>query len=71
MNKGNKMTWKYALIEHEEPQGLLKVVKKRGSDTVYCYIRLDANDWCFATKEDAIETLKLILRDLENNHEAM
>lgn len=56
------MKWKYALIEHEDQHDLLQIVELYDDD---CYATLDANDWCFATKEDAIETLKLILKDLE------
>ena len=62
-------TWKYALrpvviFDGEYDNTYYQMVEQySGND---CYAELNANDWVFETKTEAIETLKMMLKDIEN-----
>ena len=58
-------TWKYALrpvviFDGEYDNTYYQLVEQySGND---CYAELNANDWIFETKAEAIETLKMMLK---------
>ena len=53
------MGWRY---DFEEKLGLVYIVERYSEN---CIARLDANDWIFESKQEAIETIEMILKDLK------
>jgi hypothetical protein len=69
------MTWKYALrpvviFDGEYHNTYYQMVEDYSNHDLYkpdgCYAQLNANDWIFETKTEAIETLKMMLKDIED-----
>lgn len=52
------MTWRYGLIPQS---GGYKIAEIYGDE---CYAELNSGDWWFESKEEAIECLEIILKDL-------
>lgn len=60
------MTWKYKLrtvviFDGEYHNDFYQIVEDYGNEG---YVELNANDWIFETKTEAIETLKMMLKDI-------
>lgn len=53
------MTWKYGFKKSDHGWKIAEIYADG------CYALLDTDDWRFEEKEDAIESLKQILADLE------
>ena len=66
------MTWKYALrpvviFDGEYENTYYQMVEDYSSQKrPDGYAVLDGNDWIFETKIEAIETLKMMLKDIED-----
>ena len=55
------MTWKYSLINDNNG---VRVIEKYGKNS---YAELTEDDWWFENKEQAIEILEMIIKDLNES----
>lgn len=67
-NQGQQTNWQYGLIpvvifDGEYENTYYRLVEQYSGDD--CYAELDSNDWIFETKKEAIETLKMMLKDIQ------
>ena len=55
-----KATWKYGLIKYEDGFKVAEIYQDG------CYALLDTNDWYFETKDEFINVIKTMLKDIED-----